>query len=262
MTGQRHEPENQLEASDIEIGAVEIKDGTTDTRAIVNAANTARSTATNVLCVQPVDAEGHVADFSDLDDARIALQVIDDWDESDRAKVNPISGQAGIAGNTGTVSATTTRVTVATDDPQLGAVGAAADADGVLHGQLYYIANAIDALGSSGQALAYARIDIDLTGGSYGTLVAASVSNKIYIVEMTLTVSAQCELEFVEDPAGTPSILTTAPPLYFAQRGGIHLGRDPGYRFCTVTANKALGIDEVANGTVNIRGDLWYYYAA
>lgn len=41
--------------------------------------------------------------------------VLDDWDESDRAKVNPIVGQAGIDGGSGTVSGKTTRVVIATD---------------------------------------------------------------------------------------------------------------------------------------------------
>lgn len=44
-----------------------------------------------------------------------SLGVIDDWDESDRAKVNPIVGQAGVQGGSGTVSATTQRVVLATD---------------------------------------------------------------------------------------------------------------------------------------------------
>lgn len=43
-------------------------------------------------------------------DVRTALQIIDDWDESDRAKVNPIAGQAGVAGGSGAVSALTQRV--------------------------------------------------------------------------------------------------------------------------------------------------------
>ena len=46
---------------------------------------------------------------------KTAVEIMDDWDESDRAKVNPIAGQAGVAGNTGTVGATTQRVTLATD---------------------------------------------------------------------------------------------------------------------------------------------------
>ncbi len=44
-----------------------------------------------------------------------SLSVLDDWDESDRAKVNPIAGQAGVAGGSGVVGATTQRVVLATD---------------------------------------------------------------------------------------------------------------------------------------------------
>lgn len=44
-----------------------------------------------------------------------SLNVIDDWDESDRAKVNLIAGQAGVQGGSGAVSANTQRVVLATD---------------------------------------------------------------------------------------------------------------------------------------------------
>jgi hypothetical protein len=44
-----------------------------------------------------------------------SLSVIDDWDESDRAKVNPIAGQVGVQGASGTVTALTQRVVLATD---------------------------------------------------------------------------------------------------------------------------------------------------
>lgn len=47
--------------------------------------------------------------------AATSLAVIDDWDESDRAKVNPIVGQAGVQGGSGAVSNTTQRVVLATD---------------------------------------------------------------------------------------------------------------------------------------------------
>lgn len=46
---------------------------------------------------------------------KASLDVIDDWDETDRAKVNLIVGQAGVQGNSGAVSANTQRVTLATD---------------------------------------------------------------------------------------------------------------------------------------------------
>lgn len=76
------------------------------------------------------------------DPAVTALEIIDDWDESDRAKVNPIVGQAGISANAGAMDVTTTRVTLATDDTHYGTVGVAADVDGVVHGQLRYIGDA------------------------------------------------------------------------------------------------------------------------
>lgn len=50
-----------------------------------------------------------------LASAVTALQIIDDWDETDRAKVNPIAGQAGVQGGAGAVSANTQRVAIATD---------------------------------------------------------------------------------------------------------------------------------------------------
>lgn len=47
--------------------------------------------------------------------AATSLAVMDDWDESDRAKVNIIAGQVGVEGGSGTVSALTQRVVLATD---------------------------------------------------------------------------------------------------------------------------------------------------
>lgn len=44
-----------------------------------------------------------------------AVQVMDDWDETNRAAVNVIAGQAGIAAGTGVDGATVPRVTLATD---------------------------------------------------------------------------------------------------------------------------------------------------
>lgn len=65
----------------------------------------------------PVDTGPGIADVATLrtvsasdDPAVISLQIIDDWDESDRAKVNPIVGQSGVAANSGNISANTIRV--------------------------------------------------------------------------------------------------------------------------------------------------------
>lgn len=83
-------------------------DGTTETDVTVldvgrQAAAASKSTAMST------------EDKSQLDAAVTALQIIDDWDESDRAKVNPIVGQAGVQGGSGAVSATTQRMVLATD---------------------------------------------------------------------------------------------------------------------------------------------------
>lgn len=59
------------------------------------------------------------------DDAvKTAVEIMDDWDESDRARVNTVVGQAGVAAGTGTISANTQRMTIATDDPMYVAIGA------------------------------------------------------------------------------------------------------------------------------------------
>jgi hypothetical protein len=54
---------------------------------------------------------------SQLNSTVTALQIMDDWDENDRAKVNLIAGQAGITGGAGAVTAATPRVTFASDAP-------------------------------------------------------------------------------------------------------------------------------------------------
>jgi len=49
------------------------------------------------------------------DPAVTSLAILDDWDETNRAAVNIIAGQVGIAGGTGVDGATVPRVTLATD---------------------------------------------------------------------------------------------------------------------------------------------------
>lgn len=50
-----------------------------------------------------------------LDTIAASLSVLDDWDETNRAAVNPIAGQVGVQGASGTVTALTQRVVLATD---------------------------------------------------------------------------------------------------------------------------------------------------
>ena len=62
-----------------------------------------------------------------VDGVETFLDVLDDWDESDRAKVNPIVGQAGVAAGAGAVAATVQRMTLASDDPAVSVLGATGD---------------------------------------------------------------------------------------------------------------------------------------
>lgn len=90
-------------------GAVHISDGgntiTVDGTVTVNAGTNLNTSAL------ALESGGNLAG------AATSLAVIDDWDESDRAKVNIIAGQAGITAGAGAVGASTPRVTLASDDP-------------------------------------------------------------------------------------------------------------------------------------------------
>jgi len=68
---------------------------------------------------------GHVDGVeSALGDVVASLDVLDDWDETNRAKVNLIVGQAGVTAGAGAVAANTPRVTLASDDPAVAALEA------------------------------------------------------------------------------------------------------------------------------------------
>lgn len=69
-----------------------------------------------------VDATTARTTLASDDPAVTALQIIDDWDESDRAKVNLIVGQAGVAANAGAAGATVVRTVTATDSPEVTAL--------------------------------------------------------------------------------------------------------------------------------------------
>lgn len=89
------------------------------------------------------------------DDAvKTALEIMDDWDESDRLKANLIVGQAGVAAGAGAVSANTQRVTLASDDPLVAAVGAisGSPAANTLQARLEAIRAAVAALNGTGSS--------------------------------------------------------------------------------------------------------------
>lgn len=172
-----------LEEADVEIGAVEVKDATTDNRLTVAAdgraavdanlqvgntdapggagavsASTPRVTLASddpavVGIGAPADAAatpGGTGSLSAkqrlattlLDAIKTAAEIMDDWDESDRAKVNPIAGQAGVQGGAGAVTANTQRIVAASDDPGVAAVSVLPNADVTLLASAARTANA------------------------------------------------------------------------------------------------------------------------
>jgi hypothetical protein len=54
---------------------------------------------------------------ADTGSIKTAIEIVDDWDESDRAAVNIIPSQVGVAAGAGGVNALTQRVILANDDP-------------------------------------------------------------------------------------------------------------------------------------------------
>jgi len=54
---------------------------------------------------------------ADTGSIKTAIEIVDDWDESDRAAVNIIPSQVGVAAGAGAVNALTQRVILASDDP-------------------------------------------------------------------------------------------------------------------------------------------------
>lgn len=78
---------------------------------------------------QQTSANSIPAVLASDDPAVTSLAVMDDWDESDRAKVNPIVGQAGVAAGAGAVGTTTQRMTLASDDPAVASLSVIDDWD-------------------------------------------------------------------------------------------------------------------------------------
>jgi hypothetical protein len=58
----------------------------------------------------------------DTTSIQTAVEIMDDWDETNRAAVNLIASQIGVAGGAGAVGATVLRVTLASDDPAVTAL--------------------------------------------------------------------------------------------------------------------------------------------
>lgn len=198
------------------------------------------------------------------DPAVTALQVIDDWDETDRAKVNVVVGQAGITAGAGAVAANTPRVTHASDDPAVVALqlidncisGNEAQVDVVTAPvrsrttDAMAVALQTDALMNSLTALTPKFAVIAATSSGNTDVVAAVTSKKIRVLAYNLLVSGAASVKF---QSGASTDKTGSKAL--AANGGLVAGFNPLGWFETVSGEK-LNINSSA--AVTIGGELVY----
>ena len=121
--------------------------------------------------------------------SQTALEIIDDWDESDRAKVNLIAGQAGVAAGSGAVDALTPRVILATDDPAVTSLAIMDDWDETNRCAVNLIAGQVGIAGGAGAVAAtvprvtlasddplVAKLDVAQLGAGSQALVNTSIT--------------------------------------------------------------------------------------
>jgi len=140
-----------INGSDIQLGAVELKDHDSDNRADIGPAGDAVGNGMQALAFRDagglarralVDAADHQqvdvlssalpsgaatqATLADLETTANAIQtsveIMDDWDQNNRAKSSPIPGQDGVAANTGVSDALTQRTVAASNSPDVTAL--------------------------------------------------------------------------------------------------------------------------------------------
>ena len=99
-----------------------------------------------------------------------SLSVLDDWDETDRAKVNLIVGQAGIAAGTGVDGVTVPRVTLATNV----ALPAGTNAIGKLAANSGVDIGDVDVASIATGTNAIGRVGHDITGIGHGVKTVTS----------------------------------------------------------------------------------------
>src|SRR3990167_990702 len=118
-----------------------------------------------------------------------AVEIIDDWDETNRAAVNLVAGQVAITAGAGAVAANTPRTTLASDDPAVAVLGAISgakvitDANGTLQqylrGLVYLLITAANYPEKAfyGTAQTLINTATDIAAGNFSGAPAASFDN-------------------------------------------------------------------------------------
>jgi hypothetical protein len=168
--------------------------------------------------------------------AAASLSVVDDWDESDRAKVNPIVGQAGVAAGAGAVGATTQRVTLASDDPAVAALQLLDNAVSGNELQVDVVAalpaganniGDVDVASVAGAADSGNSTTSTLSGGAAFTGSWFDLLNyeTTTVIVKADVASAADGLEFHWSPDGSNADVTSASGLAAGEGRGFHLAK-------------------------------------
>lgn len=163
---------------------------------------------------------------------------------SARAAVNPISGQAGVQGGSGAVSALTQRVVLATDVALPTGTNPLGSIASVLSSSALYN-------GTTALTPQFAKIDISASGDN--TIIAGVSAKSIYVLSYTLIAAGTVTAQWFSDVGGSEVSLSGAMSLT------TYSGASPA--FCSVgllqtASGKALNLK--LGGNTQVSGHLTY----
>lgn len=181
-----------------------------------------------------------------------SLDVIDDWDETDRCKVNLIAAQSGVTGGAGAVAANTQRVTLASDDPAVVALQIMDDWDETDRAKVNIIAGQVAITAGAG---AVAANTPRMTLASDDPLVASSttmVASLAAILAGTTTLVASSTTLV----ASSTTMVASLASLVTLQTGVAHDAIDSGNPF-KIGAKAQASISALTVVATSDRSDLF-----
>lgn len=156
-----------------------------------------RLSAEGALWAALVDAAGAeinpAKEDGNLNSIRLAAEIMDDWDESNRAAVNLIVGQAGIAGGSGVDGATVPRVTLATN------VALPAGTNTIGKVDVLSLPDSIDGPGAP-SIDSFTYDDISVAADTTGAVLATGAASKqIWVYAIGFTADADGTVNFFQE---------------------------------------------------------------
>lgn len=259
---------------------VKITDGTADSNTPVNVDIGVKANALRVVPANDITDATYIGDIkfgeAEPNSAAIltALEIIDDWDESDRAKVNTIAGQVGVQAAEGNITALTQRVTLAQDDDAVASLGiiddwdathaSAASADGPqIMGAGYSTGLPAD-VGADADATRictdrYGRVLSGIMPQAFqatfnsadaqaaSPVKAKTASRKMYILSLVVSTDTEMNVQFQDDTG--PTVLIEN--LYLAANGGWQ-GQWPPEAPLVVNTNEDFDVITSAAGNISV----------